>query len=278
MAEHGHGHSTAAWTAVTILLVGAFRSACAVVVQSWALAIIGIVLVVVGPDRRQGPLDGRPRPGKPDATRAAPPPSAERAGSCPPRRNDDRGPALTAPALWAAAGLLAVGALAARDPHVHGTWGFCVFRSITGLPCPGCGGLRAVNDLAHGHLGAALASNAWVVLSLAGLAGVVGRVGGRPRCAARPRRWASTPYGSRCSGPAASLAFGGAARCSRRSRACSPPRSADPHGTRHPRNRGLVRSMPRARIALGCPACSTTSSTASARTSPTARPARRSTS
>ena len=111
---------------------------------------------------------------------------------------------LTAPALWAAAGLLAVGALAARDPHVHGTWGFCVFRSITGLPCPGCGGLRAVNDLAHGHVGAALASNAWVVLSLAGLVGVVGRVGGRPACGARPRRWPSTPYASRCSGPAAS--------------------------------------------------------------------------
>jgi hypothetical protein len=77
---------------------------------------------------------------------------------------------LTAPALWAAAGLLAVGALAARDPHVHGAWGFCIFRNLTGLPCPGCGGLRAVNDLAHGQVGAALASNAWAVLSVAGLA------------------------------------------------------------------------------------------------------------
>ena len=49
MAEHGHGHSTAAWTAVTILLVGAFLISLAVVVQSLWLAIIGIVLVVVGP-------------------------------------------------------------------------------------------------------------------------------------------------------------------------------------------------------------------------------------
>jgi len=40
---------------------------------------------------------------------------------------------------------------------------------LTGLSCPGCGGLRAVNDLAHGELAAALASNAFVVLSLAGL-------------------------------------------------------------------------------------------------------------
>ncbi len=49
MAEHGHGHSQAAWTAVTILLVGAFLISLAVVVQSLWLAIIGIVLVVVGP-------------------------------------------------------------------------------------------------------------------------------------------------------------------------------------------------------------------------------------
>jgi multisubunit Na+/H+ antiporter MnhG subunit len=49
MAEHGHGHSTAAWTAVTILLVGAFLLSLAVVVQSRWLAIAGIVLVVVGP-------------------------------------------------------------------------------------------------------------------------------------------------------------------------------------------------------------------------------------
>jgi hypothetical protein len=76
---------------------------------------------------------------------------------------------LTAPAVWAGAGLAATGLLTARDPHVRGTWGFCVFRSVTGVPCPGCGGLRAVNDLAHGHVAAALASNGYAVLSLAGL-------------------------------------------------------------------------------------------------------------
>ena len=48
MAEHGHGHSTAAWTAVTILLVASFLLCLSVVVQSWTLAIIGLVLVVVG--------------------------------------------------------------------------------------------------------------------------------------------------------------------------------------------------------------------------------------
>ncbi len=48
MAEHGHGHSKAAWTAVTILLVAAFLVSLAVVVTSWPLAIVGIALMVVG--------------------------------------------------------------------------------------------------------------------------------------------------------------------------------------------------------------------------------------
>ena len=48
MAAQGHGHSRAAWTAVTILLVAAFLISLSVVVASWALAIVGTVLVVVG--------------------------------------------------------------------------------------------------------------------------------------------------------------------------------------------------------------------------------------
>jgi hypothetical protein len=48
MAEHGHGHSTAAWTAVGILLVASFLICLAVVIVSWPLAIVGIVLAVVG--------------------------------------------------------------------------------------------------------------------------------------------------------------------------------------------------------------------------------------
>jgi hypothetical protein len=48
MAAQGHGHSRAAWTSVTILLVAAFLISLSVVVVSWALAIAGIILVVVG--------------------------------------------------------------------------------------------------------------------------------------------------------------------------------------------------------------------------------------
>ena len=34
-----------------------------------------------------------------------------------------------------------------------------------GLSCPGCGGLRAVNDLTHGDLGAAASSNLLLVVA-----------------------------------------------------------------------------------------------------------------
>jgi len=61
--------------------------------------------------------------------------------------------------------LLAVGllgaslALHARDPHQQGSWGFCPWLVMTGTYCPGCGGLRAVNDLTHGDVAAAASSN-----------------------------------------------------------------------------------------------------------------------
>ncbi len=48
MAEHGHGHSTAAWTAVGILLAAVSLICLAVVITSWPLAIVGMVLMAVG--------------------------------------------------------------------------------------------------------------------------------------------------------------------------------------------------------------------------------------
>jgi hypothetical protein len=59
---------------------------------------------------------------------------------------------------------LATAALHVRDPHQHGSWGLCPLYAATGIYCPGCGGLRAVNDLTDGHLGAALSSNLLVTL------------------------------------------------------------------------------------------------------------------
>jgi len=68
-----------------------------------------------------------------------------------------------APAAVGAAGVAMVTALAVRDPHVPGAWGSCVFFDGTGLWCPGCGGLRAVNDLTHLDVAGALSSNAVAV-------------------------------------------------------------------------------------------------------------------
>lgn len=75
-----------------------------------------------------------------------------------------------APALVGAGGLGLVAALALRDPHVPGAWGTCILLDSTGLWCPGCGGLRAVNDLVHLDLAGALSSNA-VGVVLIGLLG-----------------------------------------------------------------------------------------------------------
>ena len=70
------------------------------------------------------------------------------------------------PLLTAFGGVAALVALHFHDPHQAGSWGFCPFLEVTGQPCPLCGGLRAMNDLTRGHLGAALLSNAAAVFVL----------------------------------------------------------------------------------------------------------------
>ena len=69
-----------------------------------------------------------------------------------------------------AIGLAAAGLLHFHDPHNLGAYGFCPFLAITGKPCPGCGGLRAINDLTRFDLGAALSSNALAVVLVGVLA------------------------------------------------------------------------------------------------------------
>ncbi len=79
-----------------------------------------------------------------------------------PRRSERmRGPVLTAAGL-----ATATLALHLRDPHVSHSWGVCPLYALTGIYCPGCGGLRGVNDLTNGHLGAAASSNLLLVLAL----------------------------------------------------------------------------------------------------------------
>ena len=73
---------------------------------------------------------------------------------------------LRAPLLAAASIAAATAALHVRDPHVTHSWGVCPLYALTGIYCPGCGGLRGVNDLTHGHVGQAASSNLLLVLAL----------------------------------------------------------------------------------------------------------------
>lgn len=81
-------------------------------------------------------------------------------------RSASRWQRIAAPSLLAGAVLGASVLLHLRDPHESGSWGFCPWLVLTGTSCPGCGGLRAVNDLTRGDLSAAASSNVLFVGSL----------------------------------------------------------------------------------------------------------------
>ena len=74
---------------------------------------------------------------------------------------------LSVPGLVGVAGLGGALLLHLRDPHDEGSYGFCPFLALTGRPCPGCGGLRAVNDLTNGDLAGAVSSNVFAVVLVA---------------------------------------------------------------------------------------------------------------
>jgi hypothetical protein len=52
------------------------------------------------------------------------------------------------------------------NPAGSGIYPICPFHAITGLHCPGCGTARAMHQLLHGNLGAAMRLNAFAVLLL----------------------------------------------------------------------------------------------------------------
>lgn len=80
------------------------------------------------------------------------------------------------PPVLLAAGLLGASVLLhLRDPHQSGSWGFCPWLMLTGTYCPGCGGLRAVNDLTRGDVAGAASSNLLFIASLPLIAALWGR-------------------------------------------------------------------------------------------------------
>lgn len=52
------------------------------------------------------------------------------------------------------------------DPATSDEYPTCVFHDLTGLHCPGCGSLRAIQQLLHGNLLAALRMNVLAVTLL----------------------------------------------------------------------------------------------------------------
>jgi len=64
--------------------------------------------------------------------------------------------------LAALAGLI----LFCFDPRQYHFYPICLFHKTTGLLCPGCGALRGLHQLLHGHLAAAFRYNPMLVVSL----------------------------------------------------------------------------------------------------------------
>ena len=70
--------------------------------------------------------------------------------------------------------LLLVGMMAALaglvlfrfDPNRYPFYPVCAFHQATGLLCPGCGSLRAIHQLLHGHVAAAFRFNPLLLLAL----------------------------------------------------------------------------------------------------------------
>lgn len=80
---------------------------------------------------------------------------------------------LRTPLAVGGAALLASAYVGLVDPNVPGHYPLCPTKALTGLDCPGCGGLRAVHAMMHGDLRSALDHNAFVVLVVVPLAVVL---------------------------------------------------------------------------------------------------------
>lgn len=69
-------------------------------------------------------------------------------------------------AATAAVTTAALALLFAFDPSTAGFFPICALHEMTGWQCPGCGGLRAMHQLSHGHLQAAWRLNPLLIALL----------------------------------------------------------------------------------------------------------------
>jgi hypothetical protein len=70
------------------------------------------------------------------------------------------------PAVVAVVAVAGTVYIATHNPHHSGGTYVCPLFALTGLYCPGCGGTRAVYDLAHGDIASAIAMNPLFTLAV----------------------------------------------------------------------------------------------------------------
>ena len=159
MSAH-HGNTPAAWTAVVVGLLGFTVGGVGLMFDPVKMAVFwvgvaitvaaGVVFVVMD---RLGLGDHGATPPMAAARCASEPPATRGRRMLAPAADDRRprarhaGPARPRPA---------------RARHA----GASARARALGFSCPGCGGLRAVNDLTNGDVGAALSSNLLVTLMI----------------------------------------------------------------------------------------------------------------
>ncbi|MCX4525390.1 MULTISPECIES: DUF2752 domain-containing protein [unclassified Streptomyces] len=103
---------------------------------------------------------------------------------------------LAVPALTLASVAAAFAYVGTVDPNEPGHYPVCPLFRLTGILCPGCGGLRSAHAFAHGDLVTALGANAMAVIGYFGFAAFMilwlaraYRGGPTPRFTLKPRYW-----------------------------------------------------------------------------------------
>ncbi|WWR55130.1 DUF2752 domain-containing protein [Streptomyces sp. SCSIO 30461] len=81
------------------------------------------------------------------------------------------------------------------DPNEPGHYPVCPLLRLTGIYCPGCGGLRSAHAFVHGDFGAALSSNAvatvgYGIFAVVWTVWILRLIRGRPFRLRLPTAWA----------------------------------------------------------------------------------------
>ena len=92
-------------------------------------------------------------------------------------------------AFLAGAGIASIAGIAVLfffDPATAGFYPPCLFKTMFGAPCPGCGSLRAMHQLLHGNVAAAWSLNPTLMI-VGPLAAAIGLFAFLRRLSSSPR-------------------------------------------------------------------------------------------